>query len=522
MIWAAVARHANHDAHLHYSSPEPGATPLDELLDRAEATARAMAAGLTTGAQPRVGLLMANGEPWLRTFLAIARLGAVAVPLATPANFRALDTYQAHVSRIAKDAALDLVVYDDSVAPAIARIDAVSGARLVHHSELAADARHPALPPVVSDPQQLAVLQYTSGSTSAPKGVMLTGANVLAGIHPITYDTAWSPADDALGVWIPLFHDMGLFGAVGALARGSGVVLWTPTEFVKRPLRWLRSFAASAATALAAPNFFFDYLVAAAAAAPNEVAGLDLSRWRVAFNGAEQVRWSTVTAFTEAFGPLGFQPATMFPVYGLAEATLPVAFPRIGDLPRRRDIDRRLFGAGGGARTVVCVGRPVTGIQVRIAAGSGAAGEVQVRGPAVTPGYLNVPPEEQPFTADGWLTTGDLGFDDATGLYITGRAKDMIVVNGENYYAEDIEELVGTRHCAAVPWVDDDGRETMLVLVETDRTGGDADDFTTALRHTIVDRTGLAAVKVRPVPRRSLPYTSSGKIRRREALERLR
>ncbi|HEX6074952.1 MAG TPA: AMP-binding protein, partial [Micromonosporaceae bacterium] len=469
MIFQVVAEHTTQRSRLRYTAPEPGSVALDELVAAAEAGAGALAAVLTTDAQPRIGLLMANGEPWLRTFLSVMRIGAVAVPLAVPAGFQNLDTYQAHVGSIAKDAALDAIVFDDTVAPAVPGLEAsCAGVRFVHQSAVAADARHPAPPEVGADPDRLAVLQYTSGSTSAPKGVQLTERNVIAGIHPITYDTAWEPAIDVLGVWIPLFHDMGLFGALGAMVRGSGVCLWTPAEFVKRPLTWLRSFAASPATALASPNFFFDYLTTAAAV--GSVAGLDLSRWRIAFNGAEQVRWATVTEFTERFAPLGFRPATMYPVYGLAETTLPVTFPTIGDLPHKRDLDRRDLGAGAGERSVVCVGKPVTGLEVRIdavaagprPAGVGPAiGEVQVRGGAVMAGYLNVPAAEQPFTVDGWLKTGDLGFLDEHGLYITGRAKDMIVVNGENYYAEDIEELVRAapgldrRHCAAVPWTDD-------------------------------------------------------------------
>jgi acyl-CoA synthetase (AMP-forming)/AMP-acid ligase II len=528
MIFQVVAENATQRSRLRYTTPEPGSVALDELVAAAEAGAGALAAALTTDAQPRIGLLMANGEPWLRTFLSVMRIGAVAVPLAVPAGFQNLDTYRAHVGSVAKDAALDAIVFDDTVAPAVAGLEAsCAGVRFLHQSAVAADARHPVPPRVAADPSRLAVLQYTSGSTSAPKGAQLTERNVIAGIHPITHDTDWESAADVLGVWIPLFHDMGLFGALGALVRGSGVCLWTPTEFVKRPLTWLRSFAASPATALASPNFFFDYLTTAA----GPVDGLDLSRWRVAFNGAEQVRWATVTAFTERFAPLGFRPETMYPVYGLAEATLPVTFPTVGDLPRKRDLDRRRLGAGMGERSVVCVGRPVTGLEVRVdavAAAGPAIGEVQVRGAAVMSGYLNVPAADQPFTADGWLRTGDLGFLDEHGLYITGRAKDMVVVNGENYYAEDIEEVVRAapgldrRHCAAVPWTDEDGRESMLVLVETARTGQEADGLAEALRRDISAQVGLTAVRVRAVPPRWLPYTSSGKIRRRQAREQVR
>lgn len=535
MIWDEIAREAARGAFVQYTVPEPGRIPLERLLEDAEGTARAMAAALPSDGQLRIGLLMANGEPWLRVFLAATRLGAVAVPLAIPAGFRGLEAYNAHIARIAKDAQLDAVIFDDLVAAVIPGLQTGSSTtRFIHHAALTADARHPVLAPTTAEPGRLAVLQYTSGSTSAPKGVMLTEGNILAGLRPISYDTDWDPDTDSVGVWIPLFHDMGLFGTLAGLVRGSSVCLWTPTEFVKRPLQWLKSFAASQASILPAPNFFFDYLTAAAADAPDAVAGLDLSSWRIAFNGSEHVRWQTIESFTERFGPHGFRPATMFPVYGLAEATLPVTFPRIGELPRKRDMDRAVLGAGSGSRTVTCVGRAVSGIELRIEVDPGAGGsavpgkalvgEVQVRGKAVTSGYLNLPASEQPFTADGWLKTGDLGFLDESGLYITGRAKDMIAVNGENYYAEDVEEIVRAsplldrRHCAAVPWTDEGGRDAMLVLVETARTGDDAEKLAGALRDDINGQLGLAAVQVRALPPKSLPYTSSGKIRRRQVL----
>lgn len=548
MIWEAIAAHATGSAYLRFTSPRPGSTPLPDLLAAAEhaagglrsvlAAARpgrthAAAAGShgdpSGSGQPRIGILMANGEPWMRTLLATLRLGGVCVPLAVPASFQSLDAYQVHLGRIAASGALDVVVFDGAVEPVIPALrQACVGVVFVHHAELSRSGPR-SLPPVNADPEQLAVLQFTSGSTSAPRGVLLTHRNVMAGLHPVTHDIGWDVRADAMAVWIPLFHDMGLFTALGALVRGSSVCLWTPTEFARRPLEWLRSFASSPATVVAAPNFFFDYLVAAVAEAPPPPSDLDLARWRVALNGAEPVRWQTIAAFSERFAPYGFSPSAMLPVYGLAEATLPVTASRPGELPRRLDIDRGALGAGGGVRTLVCVGRPVSGIEVRIAAQPGAAGpfaigEVQARGRAVMKGYWNVPDREQPFTADGWLRTGDLGFVDASGgLFITGRAKDMIVINGQNYYAEDVEALVHDaafverRHCAAVPWTDADGHESMLVLVETKLTGAEADAFAEAVRRMITAQIGLTAVEVRAVATRTLPYTSSGKIRRRQA-----
>lgn len=529
-VWEHVSAHASGRSRLYH--PE-GSVPLDELVERAERSARALASRLPPDRQPRIGLLMNNGEPWVRSFLAAMRLGAAVAPLPLPTAFRGPDAYCAHIGRISHDAGLDVVIVDDTIRRFLPRLTAACGAVEFVHVDSLTDQRSTLTEP---DASALAVLQYTSGSTSMPKAVMLSQRNVIAGIYPITHDIGWDPATDAMGLWLPLFHDMGLFSMLAALARGSSVCLWTPSSFVRRPLLWLQEFASSVATVLVAPNFFFDYLTSAATQSPELLEGLDLSGWRVAFNGAETVQWSTVTSFTESFTPYGFDPATMFPVYGMAEATLPVTFPVPGQGPVRLEVDRSTLSPGSRVghstgselRAVVNLGRPVAGIELRIADAEDhpveplMVGEVQVRGAAVTAGYLNRAPEEQPFTTDGWLKTGDLGFLNDVGLYFTGRAKDMVTVNGENYYAEDVEEIVrqaattDRRQCAAIGLLDESSSESMLVLVETKETGTAAAALADDLRRRIIDQLGLAAIEVRPVAPQALPYTSSGKIKRRE------
>lgn len=529
-VWEQVSSNASGRSRFYH--PE-GSVPLDELVERAERSAGELASRLTADHQPRIGLLMNNGESWVRSFLAAMRLGAAVVPLPLPTAFRGPDAYCAHIGRISHDADLDAVIVDDTIKRFLPRLTAACGAVEFVHVDSLNDRRSTLTEP---GPSELAVLQYTSGSTSIPKAVMLSQRNVIAGIRPITHDIGWDPANDAMGLWLPLFHDMGLFSMLAALARGSSVYLWTPSSFVRRPLLWLQEFASSAATALAAPNFFFDYLTSAATQSPELLEGLDLSGWRVAFNGAETVQWRTIASFIENFTPHGFDPAAMFPVYGMAEATLPVTFPVLGLGPVRLEVDRSTLSPGSRVghstgsepRAVVNLGRPVAGIELRIADAEDhpveplTVGEVQVRGAAVTAGYLNKAPEEQPFTADGWLRTGDLGFVNDVGLYFTGRAKDMITVNGENYYAEDVEEIVrqsattDRRHCAAIGLPDESSSESMLLLVETKDTGTAAAALADDLRKRIIDQLGLAAVEVRPVAPHALPYTSSGKIKRRE------
>jgi fatty-acyl-CoA synthase len=508
---------------------------FEELLCDAEQIARRTLIALTADRPPRaIGLLMANGEPWLRGLLATFRLGAAAVPLALPVAFSGREAYLAHLRRVARDAGLDALLIDASSHRLVLPLrEALPEVPLVDVTDVPAGP----LPawsglPDEAGAEDLAVIQYTSGSTSAPKGVALTHANVSAGLAAVTGGVDWR-SEDVVGIWIPLFHDMGLFLTLSAFARGSSVWLWRPSEFIRRTRDWLAAFAASPATVSAAPNFGYDYLVAAGA--PD---GLDLSGWRVAFNGAEPVQRRTIERFTETFGPYGFRPEAMLPCYGLAESVLGVAFHPVGVLPRALDVDRFSLGPGDRvrvvdagadeARPVVSVGRAVPGIEIRVAAEDGGrllpgvVGEVQVRGPSVMRGYLGRPAREQPFTADSWLKTADLAFDWDGDLFIVGRTKNMIVVRGQNYYAEDVEEVVrGTpgvqrRHCAAVG-LELDGREQLLVLVETSLVGEAADEaaaLADRVEQQIVRQLGLDAVRVHPVAPRTIPFTSSGKAQR--------
>jgi fatty-acyl-CoA synthase len=371
-----------------------------------------------------------------------------------------------------------------------------------------------------------AVIQYTSGSTATPKGVLLSHGNVAAGLHAITSGLKWTDGD-AFGVWLPLFHDMGLFSLLCGLPHGSSVCLWRPSDFLRRPVHWLRSFAGSGATVLPAPNFCYDRLVDAAATEP--LAGLDLSRWRLACNGSEPVRHATLVAFQETFGRYGLRPGALTPVYGLAEATLIVSAPpatgewecAFVDRDRLDPGDRVAFVAedAPNARAVANCGAPAPGIRLRTGE-PGVVGEIQIAGDPVTAGYLDLPAERQAFTPDGWLRTGDLGFVHNGHLYVTGRLKDMITVRGQNFYAEDVEDIVrtaplaGPRPAVAIPWQDGDG-ELMVVLWET--RAGAAAALAEELRDRVVAALGLDAVRVIPVPPATIPRTTSGKVQRQAA-----
>ncbi|SDW77999.1 Acyl-CoA synthetase (AMP-forming)/AMP-acid ligase II [Amycolatopsis xylanica] len=536
-LWDLIRRALRPDTALHLPG-EGRSVPAVELITGAESTAAGIVAELG-GTQPkRLGLLADNGEPWVRGLFATFRLDAAVVPLPLPAAFAGPDAYVGHLARIARDAELDAIL----VNPGFARrtvdrlAQALPGIALIDITE-AGDRQ--ALPP--SDYRggdAEAVIQYTSGSTSHPKGVVLSHDNVAAGLATINDAIQWLP-EDVLGLWLPLFHDMGLFSLLSSFVRGSAVCLWSPSEFVRRPMKWLGSFAASPATALPAPNFFYDYLVAAAAkqGVPD---GLDLSGWRLGSNGAEPVQRRTIEAFAEMFGPYGARPELICPTYGMAEATLMVSYSGTGTQARILDVDRDQLDVGrpiqlaaqGKERTraVVSCGPAAGSVRFRTAEEDGTpladdvVGEIQITGPPVTRGYLGLPPERQPFTPDGWLRTGDLGFVHDGELYVVGRSKDMIVVRGQNYYAEDVEEIVRTtpgvngRRGAAFAWADGE-EERMAVLWETSADPAESAAIGAAICERLAARLGLLAVQVVPVAPSTIPFTSSGKVKRTSAIE---
>ncbi|WP_051795177.1 AMP-binding protein [Streptomyces sp. NRRL S-87] len=540
-LWTLLERSLREDTLLH--TPRRRTEPVSgpQLLARAERTAGAVLAALDGVRPTRVGLLMANGEPWVRGLLAAFRLDAAAVPLALPVAFGGADAYAEHVRRIADDAGLEVMLVDGSVGRRIvSRVaEAVPAVRFVDIAQPPAE--RAVLPGLTGGGARPAVVQYTSGSTSAPKGVLVSHDNAAAGLDVIAAGTGWAP-DDVLGQWLPLFHDMGLFSLLNALRRGSSVHLWEPGDFVRRPLAWLSEFAACGATMTPAPNFFYDYLVAAAAR-EGVPEGLDLSRWRYGGNGSEPVRLASLHAFRDAFAPHGLGPQVVQPNYGMAEATLMVSTGAPRSPYRSVDVDRAHVGLGDrlryaaepgpGTRTVVSCGQPVAGVRVRIGTPEGAelpadtAGEVQITGAPVTAGYLGLPTAAQPFTPDGWLRTGDIGFLHQGELHLLGRLKAMAVVRGHNYYAEDVEEVVKAtpgagRQCAAFAWgaADDEGaEERMVVLWETRLDRAAAAAVGRAIAARLAEHLGLGAVDVVPVPTSALPFTSSGKVRRSGAAD---
>ena len=385
-----------------------------------------------------------------------------------------------------------------------------------------------------ANPDSVAFIQYSSGSTSDPKGVCLTHRNLTTNIRAIVEGAQWTDQDRSLS-WMPLTHDMGLIGFhLSVLAAHMDHAVMDTGLFVRRPLYWMTRASTLGATQLCSPNFGFKHFLNMFLRKGAE--GLDLSAVRLVMNGAEPISYELCEQFLEALGPFGLKRTTMFPVYGLAEATVAVSFPEVGAEYPRIVVDRHSLRIGARyepaepgdeqAVSFVKVGSAVRDCLVRITDEADqvlppmVVGNIQVKGPNVTGGLYNDPQADTAlFAGDGWLRTGDVGVFVDGELVITGRSKDIIIVNGQNYYPHDIEEVV-----AAVDGLD----LGKVVACGTSRAGSpdeellvfvlyrqDLDAFP-ALAHSVRTRvgtsTGLEVDHVIPVAR--IPKTTSGKIQR--------
>ncbi|MGQ0842011.1 AMP-binding protein [Actinokineospora sp.] len=500
--------------------------------DSGRIAARFRDLGIAAG--DRVGVLCTNEPDFLLVLFALSRLGACVCPLPLPAT--AQDGYVARAQSVLASGRIRDVVVSRRLHKFGPFLDEVlGGVRRIMADELFdADTTHTVDGGEVS-PDADIILQYTSGSTAQPKGVRLTHRNVQTCMDAIRVGIALPRPGDRTAMWLPLFHDMGLFGTLTSILTAVPVTVWQPTAFVKDPAHWLRQFADGGYTIAPLPNFGYDYLHRAVPA--EEVADYDLSRWRVAFNGAEPIAVDSVEAFLAHFAPAGFAPAAMLPVYGLAEATLAVTFPPLGRGPRPEWVDRARLAEDKvavpvdreteGARGLLSVGLPVLDMTLRIADPETAAplgerrvGEVQLSGGSVTAGYVDDDGVlTQPFTVDGWLRTGDLGYLADGELFITGRSKEMLILRGANYYPDDVESAVradpGVHRRRCVAFVhQDDGREQMVLVAETTADAGEHAEVTTRLRAVIRSATGLDDVRVVLAAPKSIPRTSSGKLQR--------
>ena len=479
-----------------------------------------------------VVLLARTVRPFVSALLGAQQVGLLAIPCPAPgileSGRRVADRVDEILRRSAARAVFDPVPGppDPDLAAALSR----GGVALLTAADVgdlgAADDAGGTVP--------FAYCQFTSGSGGAPKGVLLTHANVLANVRARRQAYGLGERDVAVA-WLPLFHDMGLVGYVlGPLLEGYPAHLLSPAAFVARPLAWLSLISRVRATISTAPNFA--YAVCARRATDADLAQLDLASWRCACNGAEPVTRDAVDAFVKRFAPVGFRASAMLPAYGLAENTLTVSARRPGEGPRFDAIDRdalerdgRACVAGEGASsTVASVGRPLPGHEVAIRGADGESlgerrvGEIVVRGASVMHGYLPGTEGESALTADGGLLTGDLGYVADGELFVVGRRKDVIIRGGRNYFPQDIEDAAsrvdGVRTGRVVAFAAPGGdRERLVIAVECREGWRDAAE---RLREE-VRRQIFAAVRLNPdeivlLPAHALPLTTSGKPKRPE------
>ena len=433
--------------------------PLDAPITygRLDERVRGLAARLqqSHGRGERALIMLDNSDDYVVSFFACLYAGLIAVPVFPPESTRR--RHLGKLEGIAADAGACCVLTHAAIKASIASVaEAFGDAPLIAVDEIGAEDADRWVPhtPAASD---IAFLQYTSGSTSAPKGVMVTHANLMANMRAIEEGLSVGP-DDIFATWLPLNHDMGLIGGLlQPLHRGIPVALMSPRYFLERPVRWLEAISRHRATISGGPDFAYRLCLDRVSEA--QLQKLDLSSWGLAFSGAEPVRADTLREFRKQFAPAGFAAGAVYPCYGLAESTLFVTGGERGAGMVARD-----FSSSGLARgivetgteesaTLVGCGRTVTGHAVRIVdpvtlavRDAGHVGEIWASGPSIGSGYWNKPQasRETFFAHDGaiWLRTGDLGFLHDGQLYVAGRIKDMIIVRGHNLYPQDIERMI--------------------------------------------------------------------------------
>ena len=483
------------------------------------------------GPGDRVALVLPTSPAFLYAMYGCQRLGAVPVPLYPPVRLGRMDEYVDRTVAMLNAVDASALISDKRVRRILGRVAEARPTPLIKAEDLLTGDVFTGPGP---GPDDLAMVQFSSGTTVAPKPVGLTHRQVLANVHAILARMRTVYDGPQVGAcWLPLYHDMGLIGCVfSAIAAPGDLVLIAPEQFLAKPHLWLRAIHRHKVTVSPAPNFA--YALCTERVTDEQMAGCDLSSWRFALNGAEPVAPASLRAFTQRFAEWGLLNTALTPVYGLAEASLAVTFSEPSDTVHTVHVDRAVLAAGRGISAVnatetttelASVGTPLDGFDVQIrdannsSLNEGDVGTVWAKGPSVMQGYLGR--DEQPFDGD-WLNTGDLGLFLDGQLFITGRAKDVVVLRGQNHAPHDIERAVddvdGVRTgCAvAVGDVSSDG-ERLLVFVEAREP---SDDLATGCRTAIRSRTGLDPDLVTVLEPGTIPRTSSGKLRRGETLKR--
>ena len=506
-----------------------------ELYARsAETAAGLQAAGVEPG--DRVALMLPTCLEYFFAFFGTLLAGAVPVPVYPPARRSELEDHMRRQGGILENAGAQVLITvpEGRALAHLTRAMVPSLREVLCVGELAGNSA--ALQAVTRQPGDLALLQYTSGSTGAPKGVMLSHANLLSNIRAAAGVLA-ATGDDVFVSWLPLYHDMGLIGAcLATLYVGAQLVIMSPLRFLLRPQRWLWAIHRHRGTLSAAPNFAYELCLSKID--DKAIEGLDLGSWRATLNGAEAISARSMEGFCERFARYGFRREAMYPVYGLAENSVALAFPKPGSLPRVDVVQREALARRGlavpaaaddpGALRFVCCGEAIPGHEIRIVDAAGLEvgereqGRIQFRGPSATAGYYRNPEATRRLVRGSWLETGDLGYMAGGGLHITGRSKDIVIRNGRNIYPEEIEhavgELPGVRRGRVAVFGSPDpatGRECLVVVAETRPAQAAApEQLLPAINRVCSEVAGSPPDVAMLVPGGTILKTSSGKLRR--------
>jgi acyl carrier protein len=525
------------------------------------AAAQSCAAELARRGVPpggRVALMLPTSRAFFVCYAGILLAGAIPVPIYPPFRADRIEEYAERQSAILNNAGVCMLLTfrrAEAVAkllkPRVLSLESVVDAeKLLATADKTPPAAPGALPAHLSGSRvrkgsDVALLQYTSGSTGDPKGVVLTHANLLANIRAIGEAVQLTPEDVGVS-WLPLYHDMGLIGAwLTPLHYGIPLCVMSPLAFLTRPERWLRAFHKHRGTISAAPNFAYELCVRKIA--DKDIAGLDLSSWRAALNGAEPVNPETLERFEQRFAQYGFRRQAQLPVYGLAEASLAVTFPPLDRGPRVDLVDREMFSAHGRAAPAsgspsaiafVSSGKAVPNHEVRIVDDSGCEvpdrteGFLWFRGPSATSGYYHNPEATKKLFPRGpashgefaWVDTGDRAYRADGEIFVTGRLKDIIIKGGRNLYPHEVEELASRaagirKGCIVAFGLKDSGSgsEKLLIVAESRETDpARRATIAAAVTQEVSQGLGLPPDRVELFPPGSIPKTSSGKLRREE------
>ncbi|HIE66231.1 MAG: AMP-binding protein [Nitrospira sp.] len=501
-----------------------------------------MTRGLEKG--ETVAIMLPTELSFFQSFFGVLLAGGIAVPVYPPFRPDRIEEYAERQCRILDNAgARFLITFQQAgrlarlLRPRLsALLDVLMPEELLRPDPaLRPESKAPTFLHVVSEDDP-ALIQYTSGSTGDPKGVVLTHRNLVSNIQSIGAAFGLSPADSGVS-WLPLYHDMGLIGSwLFCLYHGISVTILPPFSFLNRPERWLWAIHRHRATLSAAPNFAYE--ICARRIKDEDIKGLDLSSWRAALNGAEPVSPKTMARFTRRFAPYGFRPETFTPVYGLAETAVALTFPEIEALPRIDRISREAFERDRQAvpsdekelsfLEFVSCGTPIMDHQIRIVDDQGEVvgerieGGLEFRGPSCTQGYYRNPKATAALYHGDWLISGDLAYLSEGELFITGRKKDVIIKGGRNLYPHEIEDVVGDvpevrKGCVAAFGIFDKklSTEKLVVVAETREKGKERHlQLITAINNRVVAAIGIPPDQVLLLSPGSVQKTSSGKISR--------